>query len=369
MSSNEFIRPKKLDKNSIAKPLRSRKRNIKLNTISKDVETKGMEVRDVESDDLQEGDLGDGKMNSGDLGAHDLGSLDEAMNVDLEGNGANIEGNDRSNSEIPIHVHLNNSLNPGMGKMFDNDKVIDNDFFEVTDKGWNSVKGHVMNDVAKPVNDGIKNKVRSNVSFASVAQGMTNSGNNKLKLFPILVDEVGNKMVDLDPVMLEGSKKWELTVIGYLFGMKIGYREISGHLRWMWRMYDLDKIIVLENGLHYFKFKSKEGISRITSRLGTPIIMDRITTSMCEQSFGRASFARVLIKVDATEGLVDSINACYKSMDRTIKLKVEYAWIPPVCAHCVEKPNEANGDGDGWKYVSFRKEGRNGSNYNTIQNY
>ncbi|GKE14412.1 zinc knuckle CX2CX4HX4C containing protein [Tanacetum coccineum] len=50
-----------------------------------------------------------------------------------------------------------------------------------------------------------------------------------------------------------------------------------------------------------------EGISRLAGMIGNPIIMDRITTSMCEKSYGRASFARVLIKVDAEKGLVDIV--------------------------------------------------------------
>ncbi|GKE03475.1 zinc knuckle CX2CX4HX4C containing protein [Tanacetum coccineum] len=53
------------------------------------------------------------------------------------------------------------------------------------------------------------------------------------------------------------------------------------------------------------------GISRLASSLGNPITMDRITASMCEKAYGRASFARVLVEVDATKELADSIEVCY----------------------------------------------------------
>nr|GEZ85910.1 RNA-directed DNA polymerase, eukaryota, reverse transcriptase zinc-binding domain protein [Tanacetum cinerariifolium] len=43
--------------------------------------------------------------------------------------------------------------------------------------------------------------------------------------------------------------------------------------------------------------------------------------------------SRVLIKVDVTEGLVDNIEVCYKSIGRSMSLKVKYAWVPPVCLH------------------------------------
>ncbi|PWA45578.1 hypothetical protein CTI12_AA513710 [Artemisia annua] len=76
------------------------------------------------------------------------------------------------------------------------------------------------------------------------------------------------------------------------------------------------------------------GSDRIVSGVGTPIIMDRVTTSMCEKAYGRASFARVLIEVDANKGLVDSVEVWYRKMDRSVVLKVDYVWKPPICSHC-----------------------------------
>ncbi|GJX13340.1 zinc knuckle CX2CX4HX4C containing protein [Tanacetum coccineum] len=79
-----------------------------------------------------------------------------------------------------------------------------------------------------------------------------------------------------------------------------------------------------------------EGISRIASRIGTPIIMDKVTTSMCKRGYKRASFARVLIEVDAAEEIVDSVEIWYKKLNIIVKLRVEYAWQPPICSHsCV----------------------------------
>ncbi|PWA44146.1 hypothetical protein CTI12_AA527300 [Artemisia annua] len=75
-------------------------------------------------------------------------------------------------------------------------------------------------------------------------------------------------------------------------------------------------------------------LSRIASRIGTPIIMDKITSSMCEREFGRANFARVLVEVDAVKGLLGCVEVCYKSLGRSMSLDVEYAWTPPLCSHC-----------------------------------
>ncbi|GKF04980.1 hypothetical protein Tco_0035648 [Tanacetum coccineum] len=44
--------------------------------------------------------------------------------------------------------------------------------------------------------------------------------------------------------------------------------------------------------------------------------MDRITTAMCEKSYGRASFARVLVEVNSVKGLVDEVEVWYRSLNR-----------------------------------------------------
>ncbi|PWA38380.1 hypothetical protein CTI12_AA581960 [Artemisia annua] len=81
-------------------------------------------------------------------------------------------------------------------------------------------------------------------------------------------------------------------------------------------------------------FGGSNKLNRIASGVGTPIIMDKVTASMCEKAYGRASFARVLIEVDASKGIVDSVEVWYKQLGRSMALKVEYAWLPPVCNHC-----------------------------------
>ncbi|PWA36552.1 zinc knuckle CX2CX4HX4C [Artemisia annua] len=79
-----------------------------------------------------------------------------------------------------------------------------------------------------------------------------------------------------------------------------------------------------------------EGISRIASRIGTPLIMDKVTTTMCEKGYSRASYARVLVEVVAAKGTVHSVEIWYRKLNRSMCLKVEYAWQPLLCSHrCV----------------------------------
>ncbi|GKG46707.1 hypothetical protein Tco_0501553 [Tanacetum coccineum] len=52
---------------------------------------------------------------------------------------------------------------------------------------------------------------RRPLSFSSVVQGSNYNGDNKLKMAPCTINE-GRLMVDMDPLIKEGSKKWGLTM-------------------------------------------------------------------------------------------------------------------------------------------------------------
>ncbi|PWA92418.1 DUF4283 domain-containing protein [Artemisia annua] len=55
---------------------------------------------------------------------------------------------------------------------------------------------------------------------------------------------------------------------------------------------------------------------------------------MCEKSYGRANFARVLVEIDANKGFVENVDVCYRSLGKSMKLRVEYPWRPPICGIC-----------------------------------
>lgn len=98
------------------------------------------------------------------------------------------------------------------------------------------------------------------MSFAEAVQGLKANGENKLKFIPISVNELAKSFVDLDPVIEEGSKLWNRTLVGYFVSMQLSYREIMGHLKRMWRDYNLEDIIVNECGLYFLKFNAEEGM-------------------------------------------------------------------------------------------------------------
>ncbi|GJV83520.1 putative reverse transcriptase domain-containing protein [Tanacetum coccineum] len=162
--------------------------------------------------------------------------------------------------------------------------------------------------------------------------GANKSGSNKLKIVSVCVNDQGKRVVDMDPLIEKGSKNWSMTLVGYFVGLKMSHREILGHLRRMYAAcFGKWPLVGGWVAIIYTKIGSEDVIS---SMIGNPIIMDRITTEMCDRSYGRASFARVLIEVDADLGLTDKVKVWYKRLGKSMELRVEYPWKPPVYSHC-----------------------------------
>nr|GEU84822.1 zinc knuckle CX2CX4HX4C [Tanacetum cinerariifolium] len=75
-----------------------------------------------------------------------------------------------------------------------------------------------------------------------------------------------------------------------------------------------------------------DGISLIASFTGEPVMLNSYTSSMCNDSWGRSSFARCLIEVNSEADLVDVVTIGIPSLtgDDFIKetIRVEYEWRP-----------------------------------------
>ncbi|GKD33560.1 zinc knuckle CX2CX4HX4C containing protein [Tanacetum coccineum] len=82
----------------------------------------------------------------------------------------------------------------------------------------------------------------------------------------------------------------------------------------------------------------EDGISLIATFIGKPVMLDSYTSSMCNDSWGRSSFARCLIEVNSKADLVDVVTTGIPSLsgDSFTKetIRVEYEWRPPRCDIC-----------------------------------
>ncbi|GKC84700.1 retrotransposon protein, putative, ty1-copia subclass [Tanacetum coccineum] len=83
---------------------------------------------------------------------------------------------------------------------------------------------------------------------------------------------------------------------------------------------------------------SEDGLSAIATKLGTPLMLDSYTSDMCMQSWGRSSYARVMIELRADVELKDNIIVAMPKIIREghyiCNVRVEYEWKPPRCASC-----------------------------------
>ncbi|GJU02367.1 cytokinin dehydrogenase 3-like protein [Tanacetum coccineum] len=83
---------------------------------------------------------------------------------------------------------------------------------------------------------------------------------------------------------------------------------------------------------------SEDGLSAIATKLGTPLMLDSYTSDMCMQSWGRLSYARVMIELRAYVELKDNIVVAMPKITMeghyTCNVRVEYEWKPPRCSSC-----------------------------------
>ncbi|XP_022040331.1 uncharacterized protein LOC110942879 [Helianthus annuus] len=81
-----------------------------------------------------------------------------------------------------------------------------------------------------------------------------------------------------------------------------------------------------------------DGLSLLASKLGIPKRLDSYTADMCVENWGRSSYARAMIEVNAGDELKDHITIAIPKMDEEgyimERVKVEYEWKPLHCPTC-----------------------------------
>ncbi|GJS49629.1 reverse transcriptase domain-containing protein [Tanacetum coccineum] len=92
--------------------------------------------------------------------------------------------------------------------------------------------------------------------------------------------------------------------------------------------------------IHYANKTMNKAQENYTSdtKLGTPLMLDSYTSDMCMQSWGRSSYARVIIELRADVALKDNIVVAMPKITKeghyTCNVHVEYEWKPPRCSSC-----------------------------------
>lgn len=83
---------------------------------------------------------------------------------------------------------------------------------------------------------------------------------------------------------------------------------------------------------------SEDSLSMLATKVGKPIILDTYTSNMCVESWGRSSYARVLVELNAVNDIKESLVVGIPELigDGILKHKVDikYEWSPPHCNTC-----------------------------------
>ncbi|KAJ0453828.1 hypothetical protein HanIR_Chr15g0733491 [Helianthus annuus] len=182
-------------------------------------------------------------------------------------------------------------------------------------------------------------------------------------------------------------RRWLLQMVDVVL---LYIKRTSNNL--LWRSCDLDEISESAAGYYYFKFKSehglnevlengpwkvnnipifinkreprirlgkielssiplwvtiqniplelwtRNGLSKIMSGTGHPLLMDKITKDGCLNQSRKIDFARVLVEVSAASNMPTEIEVEYPSVSQrpggVLTLRVSYQCKPVVCSHC-----------------------------------
>ena len=188
------------------------------------------------------------------------------------------------------------------------------------------------------------------------------------------------------------TDRYANTLYGYFLGKRLAFPVVDYFAKNNWVKYGLARLMMNANGFFFFKFKTKEGmdkmledgpwmirnvpiilkmwsasiklekedikaipvwvkmhdvpltaytedgLSLIASKIGVPKMLDTYTATMCAESWGRSSYARALIEVQAGAELKRSVTVAIPSLDGNgyskVEVKIEYDWEPLRCSGC-----------------------------------
>ncbi|GKB47953.1 zinc knuckle CX2CX4HX4C containing protein [Tanacetum coccineum] len=184
---------------------------------------------------------------------------------------------------------------------------------------------------------------------------------------PLVADPVfdGVNISITRKVVEKVNTRFEHTLYGYFIGKRMAFPVVEYYARNNWVKHGLKGIMMNSKGFFFFKFDSRagleavlegvpwlilfeeDGISLIATFIGKPIMLDSYTSSMCNDLWGRSSFARCLIKVNSEVDLVDVVTIGIPSLTGDDFTKETIHVDPPivntsnVVTPTVEKTNDS----------------------------
>ncbi|XP_021975506.1 uncharacterized protein LOC110870633 [Helianthus annuus] len=286
---------------------------------------------------------------------------------------------------------------------------------------------------------GSKFEKNSNVQGQSYAEKLASTQPTQKVNFRFLENSKAVEGVEADVTIPIASVKqvqdrFQNVLFGYFLGKRLAFPVVDYFVSHRWDKYGLQKCMMNGKGFFFFKFTTKEGmeqvlqdgpwlirnipiflkhwspntelkkeelkkipvwvkmhdvplatytedgLSLIASKVGTPKVLDNETTKMCLDSWGRSSYARAIVELDAEKDLKNNVTVAIPNVEdggfiKSI-IRVEYEWKPPRCDSCnvfghgaedcptyvLKKPDKDvnakdNGEDQGFKNGNTRRKG------------
>ncbi|KAM0043987.1 putative RNA-directed DNA polymerase [Helianthus debilis subsp. tardiflorus] len=298
-----------------------------------------------------------------------------------------------------------------------------------------SSEGDILN-----VMDNLGNKEKSDVFNTTFAEKLKGGIKPNKVNFRFLKNEVKQGNADVT-IPLESVKKVQEkcsnVLYGYFLDKRLAFPVVEYFVKNRWNKYGFQKSMMNAKGFFFFKFDSREGmeqvlhdgpwlirnvpiflkpwsseteikkeefkkipvwvkmhdvplaaytedgLSLIASRIGSPKFLDNETSNMCLESWGRSSYARAVIELDAEKNLEETVSVAIPNVEGggflLSVVKVEYEWSPPRCSTCCvfghtkencpkevktntqdNRKGKEQIDGDGYMDVNKKKAARKG---------
>ncbi|XP_021979823.1 uncharacterized protein LOC110875939 [Helianthus annuus] len=193
-------------------------------------------------------------------------------------------------------------------------------------------------------------------------------------------------------VVRQVQKKFGNVLYGYFLGDRLPFPIVEYYVKNVWAKYGFVKAMMNSDGFFFFKFDSKEGMNKVleggpwlirkmplflnvwgptislkkdgiksvpvwiklhnvplavytddglsllASKVGVPKRLDAYTADMCIDNWGRTSYARALVEINAENELKNQVVVAIPKMDEEgfVKenIKIEYEWKPHRCDTC-----------------------------------
>ncbi|XP_021996206.1 uncharacterized protein LOC110893404 [Helianthus annuus] len=207
------------------------------------------------------------------------------------------------------------------------------------------------------------------VSYAEKVQATVNKREVNFRLMKPLETREDADLVIPKEVVQQVQDKFENVLYGYFLGTRLPFPVVEYYAKNVWAKFGCQKIMMNSDGFFFFKFDSRDGLlkvleggpwlirkipiflslwspkvslkkegvktiplwvklhnvpisvytddglSLLASKLGVPKRLDSYTADMCVENWGRSSYARAMIEVNADEELKDHITIAIPKMD------------------------------------------------------